>query len=115
MQINLPLPPFGSTVEGFQKSSIKLKIPIYLFVGKDAIAEAKKNAELYIPTLCLPFERSLTEYRWPILGQKIILYDTGELSKDTLELMALILLDLGADQVTIYSQDHGLQIFNRTK
>ncbi len=112
MQVHeLPLPPYGSVVDAYQKEAIRLEFPIYLCIGRNAFDEAKLNKSYGILSLCLPYGKSLNDYRWPIKNQKIILTDTGGLSVIGMKKMCHSLLKLGAASVTLFSEMCPLEIF----
>lgn len=110
----LSLPPFGLIVEAYQKETIKLEVPIYIFVGKNAFEEAKQNKAWGTMAMCLPYETPFENYRWPIKDQKIVIVDTGFMSAISLKKMCYYLLKFKPRVICLYS-DTGCELFTPPK
>ena len=106
-----PLPPYGLVVEAYQKEGIGLEFPLYLFIGKNSYSEAKSNKELGCLTLCLPSGKSIDDYRWPVVGQRIVINDTGGMSLLGIRKMASQLLKMGAVSVCIVSDLCPIEVY----
>jgi len=97
------LPPFGSLLKAFLELNVELNVCPYLFCGKDAWKESKEFISRGQLTLCLPPDKSADEYEWPVKGLKIIVYDTGDSSREYLEYLIYQLLKDGAKIVWLES------------
>lgn len=105
MQHCKPLPPFGKLLESFLQFPIKLKSVIYLFVGKNSYNDAREVAQQFTPVLALPPDKTINDFKWPIVGQKVIIIDSGIIDSKDLRIYALELLNLGAKTVAIHSEN----------
>ena len=112
----LQLPPFGRVLAAYQQENIQLNFPIYIFVGKNS-SRGRFRLRKKMGTLCtfLPVGEDFTRYEWPVNNQKVILYDTGDLSMDQLKKMSLILLNFKPSLIYIWSENCPDQIFNVKK
>ena len=115
MVIKGQLPPFGRVLLAYQEESIKLEFPIYIYVGKEAKDEAYTQKRM--GTLCsfVPFTDYVSHYAWPILNQKIIVYDTGGLSRLALHKICFQLMKFKPRILYLWSSEHPCQFFNGEK
>ena len=96
---------FWTVLAAYQQENIQLNFPIYIFVGKNSSGEGFRSEKM--GTLCtfLPVGEDFTRYEWPVNNQKVILYDTGDLSMDQLKKMPLILLNFKPSLIYIWSEN----------
>ena len=113
---NKPFAPYGAILHLIQAQQIKLKTHLYFFCGKDAQIEAKKFYEGGQLALCLPLGQRFENYKWPLIGLRIILYDTGKMSSLGLSKLAYSILKEGADLVAVYSEQNiGTEVYQLKK
>jgi len=108
----LPLPPFGKILQAYQEESVKLAVPIYIYVGKNSKEEC--IAQKKYGTLCcfLPFGESHLNYRWPVFNQKLVIEDTGNIPARELKRMAADILQKYQPRVIfLYSISHKSHLF----
>ena len=107
---SLSLPPFGRILQAYIEEKVKLSVPIWLYVGKDAkdIAFAEKRTG----NLCtfLPFKDDVARYRWPVENQKIVIEDTGGMSHVELKRICYVLLKYKPRIIYLYSEKNSSQL-----
>ena len=104
MQIETkPFAPFGAILDQLLSENIKPRNSIFLYCGKIAESEAKKSLANGHIALCLPYGKTVSDYRWSIQGLRLIVYDTGSMSSINLKRISYELLKLGAHMVVVQS------------
>ena len=98
----LPLPPFGSQAkpQRYQPNHV------FVMTGSGAWDLARKYNDLGYPALVCPYDESPDEYRWPVMGMDVTVFDFG-VAEDRLEALAYTLLKAGADLVVIVADAVG--------
>jgi len=71
------LPPFGKILLAYQKESIRLEFPLYIFVGKNSKEEAITHQQMGVMATYLPYGDAYQKYDWPIGDQTVVVVDTG--------------------------------------
>lgn len=112
----LRLCPFGRVLLAYQKEAIRLEPPLYIFIGK----KSKEFAYAYKKwgTLCsfLPFEDDYFKYEWPVDGQKLIIFDTGDFSRIMLKKFCYHLQKISNPRVIfVHSEKHHPEIYNQKR
>lgn len=103
--------PFGAELHKLRTTNKYFDSCPYLFVGKNAIEEAKSFFESGFISLCLPMGKSIGDYMWPVHDLKIILYDTGSMANLGIKRIAYDLLKLGASVVVLFNpRDQSVEI-----
>ncbi len=69
---------------------------ISIYVGKFSYENAKHWLSKGQICLCLPFDKNIQDFDWPVKNLKIYVVDTGGIKKDDLYQMAAFLLQKGA-------------------
>ncbi len=108
------LPPFGNILLSYLTESIRLKFPIYIFVGRYAAKEAYAQKEHGVLCTYIPQGKSFDDYFWPIKNQKVILFDTGSSSLMGLNKLCHKILHMGAISVFRYSEIAPLEVYTQT-
>lgn len=111
VKMQLPLPPYGDIVKTFIK--FNPVTPFYIFVGKDAWADARASIKNSTAAMCLPLGKKPQDYDWPVQNCAFIVYDTGGVTIDYLTDFTCYLLSSGARQITLFSELAPLQIFHQ--
>lgn len=101
--VNKPFTPFGVILHQINSTNIKLKYAPFFYCGQYAYQEAKKSWESGQVALCLPMGQTLDDYAWPIVGMRLILFDTGGMASLGLSKLAYGILKHGAQLVGVYS------------
>lgn len=97
-----PFPPFGAILNQAIKSNVTPTYSIYVFCGKDAWYQAKQmNMQMQI-ALCIPPDKQIDDFQWPVKGLSLILFNTGNMTDAALRAASHSLLKAGAKQVFIF-------------
>lgn len=102
----MKLPPFGKPLYELLQLNSRPNNDIYLFIGKNAWNEGKTSS-LIRPerTLILPPFDSPFLYNWPVNECGILIYDSGESTKEYIEDIAICLLQSQAEIVRVIAPD----------
>lgn len=92
------LPPYGKILKAYQDLGIIPNYHVYVFVGKDSYKQARNFIATQV-CLCLPYDRDILDYDWPIHDVKLLVIDTGGQTYQQLERIVGILLNNGAKSV----------------
>lgn len=107
------LPPFGKTLYDRQLQGLRPTNDVYLFIGKHAWEKAKDFQVSRPTTMCLPPGDSALDYKWPIDGCDILIFDTSEVMEQELEDLAKFLFSFGANIIRYISSDNLLTVFKK--
>lgn len=78
-----------------------------VYIGKHAKESAFNDIQhIERPCSYLPYGDDYNNYRWPILGQTILLCDTGGMQLSTIKKFAAQLFISGAEKILIFSEEH---------
>lgn len=111
-----PFCPFGKVLHDLRTLVTSITFTPFIYCGRNAYTEAQRSMQNGQLALCLPNGTSVDFYRWPIKGIRVVLCDTGGMTTKSLSRAALGLLNQGASQVLLYSEDnHAMQIYSSTK
>jgi hypothetical protein len=109
----LRLPPFGNVLLAYQKETIRLQFPLYIFVGRTAFKDACESKKVGILCTCLPYGEDFNNYDWPVNDQHVIIYDTGKSSAIGIKKFCYHLQKVSKPRVIfVHSEDLPLQVYN---
>lgn len=112
---NKPFAPFGAVFYQLCQSSVKISFTVFLYVGKDAVKEARSSLAKGQIALCLPHPKSMSDYRWSLAGKKVIIYNTGSMSELGLLKISHGVLSHGASIAAVYSEETGVKLHKLKK
>lgn len=111
----LPLPPFGRILLAYQQDKVSLDPPIYVYVGIDGKKKAYEQKRMGILCSFVPYLDDPTQYNWPVTDQKIVVIDTGSLTKQQWKAICVCLMQFKPRVMFVYSEQHGNQLINTTR
>lgn len=101
-----PFPPFGEILHKYlSMKRFKPTNAVYVYCGQDSWRCAENSNNAFHPALCLPPDQRVEAYQWPVKGLSLILFNTGNMSEESLRTVAFSLIESGAVQVCVYNGD----------
>lgn len=100
------LPPFGRILEAYCAEKIHLVQPIHIYLGRDARDICLEGHRWQNMWTFLPEGQRFENFRWPVLGQHVLIYDLAVRTAEFAMLCAFHLLDYHKPKTVVIHSDY---------